>query len=165
MYRVHLMVAVAFAAINCNHSQLTSVNSVRQHNVMLRVCWMNCQRRPSTTSWTCQYVTCRRRAYHRAEVYTVDVTVQTGEHVLQQWRFTVSTEARWSQSLVEEVWTRSIWDNGLSANHEPKHDVKDTGDAGSSTSTALYDVDRQLEWTSVCLLMQTLGWDCTAQGC
>jgi len=159
------MVSVAFAAINCSHSQLTSVNSVRQHNVMLRVCWMNCQRRPSTTSWTCQYVTCWPHAYHRAEVYTVDVTVHTGQHVLQQWHFTVSTEARWSQSLVEEVWTRSIWDNELPANHEPEHDVKDTGDAGSSTSTALYDVDRQLEWTSVCLLMQTLGWDCTAQGC
>ena len=46
---------------DCSQSQLTSVNGVRQHSIMLRACWMNCQRycRRGHTFHACQIITCR----------------------------------------------------------------------------------------------------------
>ena len=57
-----------------------------------------------------------------------------------------------------------MWHGELPADHEPEHDVKDTGEVGSPSFKAARDVDRQFQWVSICLLIRTLDWNCAAQG-
>ena len=94
------------------------------------------------TFHACQVVAWRLHAHHHH---------QNNEHkpIFQQWRFGVSTALKQGRVNVEEAWTRSIGHGELSVDL----DVKDTREAGSSSSKAACDIDWQLYLISVCILL------------